>query len=217
LELGESYSIIGPSGSGKSTLLNIIGLLDRPSGGHYWLQGVDTTQVSDAQISRWRCQLFGFVFQDFHLLARRSVIENVMLGALYTGISRAQRWRRANDLIGVVGLKGRTNDPVGQLSGGERQRVAIARALINEPKLLLCDEPTGNLDSVAADGITQLILNCVSPQTAVIIVTHDQQLAARCRSSWVVRDGQVSPNLSIMTSSETAFTASGSPVTPGAR
>jgi len=191
IDRGVSCAVIGPSGSGKSTLLNILGLLDRPTKGHCHIQGKDMAVASDRQRAHARRDTCGFVFQDFHLLPHRSALENIMLGAYYTGLSRKQRAGRAIDLGDYVGLSRRLNIQVNRLSGGERQRVAIARALMNRPPLLLCDEPTGNLDSRTSRMIMDLLLN-LSSDTTVIVVTHDERIAERCQRIIRVLDGYVS-------------------------
>jgi ABC-type lipoprotein export system ATPase subunit len=187
---GRSYAITGPSGSGKSTLLNVIGLLDRPTSGSYFLLGRDTARASEAERAELRRTGCGFVFQDFHLLGHRSVLENVMLGGFYSGRPRRLRAARALDLVGYAGLSQRARTPANRLSGGERQRVAIARALMNEPPLLLCDEPTGNLDSRNSHRIMDMLLDAGMDRT-LIVVTHDDEVAARCQGVIMMLDGSV--------------------------
>jgi putative ABC transport system ATP-binding protein len=185
---GRSYAITGPSGSGKSTLLNVVGLLDRPTSGKYLLLGRDVAMASDSERAELRRTCCGFVFQDFHLIGHRSVLENVMVGSFYTGQARRVRAAAALDWVGYVGLSRRAQLPANRLSGGERQRVAIARALMNEPPLLLCDEPTGNLDSEASHRIMDLVLAAGEDRT-LIVVTHDQEVAGRCQEVIVMLDG----------------------------
>ncbi|TYB45697.1 ABC transporter ATP-binding protein [Actinomadura chibensis] len=186
---GEYVTVVGPSGSGKSTFLNIAGLLDRPSGGAYRLDGIDTGALSDQDRTSLRGRRLGFVFQSFHLMPRRSAVENVMLALLYTGSPRGRRIERATETLQRVGLGHRSHAMAGQLSGGERQRVAIARALVNRPSLLLCDEPTGNLDTATAATVLALIDELHAEGFTVLVVTHDPGVAARGQRSIVIRDG----------------------------
>jgi putative ABC transport system ATP-binding protein len=186
---GEYVTVMGRSGSGKSTLLNLVGLLDRPSEGRYLLDGIDTADLPERDRAALRGRRIGFVFQAFHLLARRTAADNVMLGAVYTGTRRSARQRLAGELLGQVGLGHRAAAPAAQLSGGERQRVAIARALVNRPSLLLCDEPTGNLDSGTAAGILAIIDNLHRDGLTVVVVTHDAQVAARGDRCLTMHDG----------------------------
>ena len=195
IDRGVSCAVVGPSGSGKSTLLNILGLLDRPTNGHCQIQGQDMALASDRQRANARRDTCGFVFQDFHLLPHRSALENIMLGAYYTGLSRKRRAARAIGLGEYVGLSRRLSMPVNRLSGGERQRVAIACALMNRPPLLLCDEPTGNLDSRTSWMIMDLLLN-LSSDTTVVVVTHDERIAERCQRIVRVLDGCVTDETS---------------------
>ncbi|MCP2338887.1 putative ABC transport system ATP-binding protein [Actinomadura rupiterrae] len=188
---GEYVTVVGPSGSGKSTFLNVAGLLDRPSGGTYWLDGIDTGALSERDRTSLRGRRIGFVFQSFHLLARRTAIENVMLAMLYTGISRRRRAELAARTLSLVGLQHRVHAQAGQLSGGERQRVAIARALVNRPSLLLCDEPTGNLDTTTAAQVLELIDELHADGFTILVVTHDPSVAARGQRCVVIRDGNL--------------------------
>jgi putative ABC transport system ATP-binding protein len=189
--LGESCAVTGASGSGKSTLLNVVGLLDRPTSGAYELFGKDVAGSSDAERSRHRLATFGFVFQSFHLLGHRSVLENVMLGGFYSGASRRVLARTAGALVERVGLGGRSGFPISKLSGGERQRVAIARALMNGPRVLLCDEPTGNLDSASAKQVLDLLFSLVGDELALVVVTHDPGVAGRCSRRLAMSDGRL--------------------------
>jgi putative ABC transport system ATP-binding protein len=188
---GEFVAVTGPSGCGKSTLLNIIGLLDEPSGGKYALNGRDVFTLSDLERSDTRRDEIGFVFQSFHLLNRLSSIENVCLPMMYAGVDRAEMHKRAGSLLGKVGLHGKEKKIPLELSGGERQRVAIARALANSPKLILADEPTGNLDSASSKEIMQMLVDLNAEGITVIMVTHDKELAARAGRNIRMRDGRI--------------------------
>jgi putative ABC transport system ATP-binding protein len=189
---GEHVAIVGPSGSGKSSLLNLLGLLDRPTRGHYLLDGIDTTELRDGARTALRANRIGFVFQAFHLLPHRTALENVMLGQLYAGMPRRKRSAAAEAALGRVGLSHRmAADPL-TLSGGERQRVAIARALVARPSLLLCDEPTGNLDSATARSVMSLIGELHDEGVTVLTITHDAEVAAVASRIVVMRDGVLS-------------------------
>ena len=190
---GEFVALVGPSGSGKSTLMNTLGCLDRPTSGSYLLAGQEIVTLSGDERARVRNHRIGFVFQNFNLLARTSAVENVELPLLYSrGLSARQRRRRAVELLERVGLGNRMDHHPGQLSGGQQQRVAIARALANDPAILMCDEPTGNLDTRTSKEVIQLFrkLNEESGIT-VILVTHDQDVAHTARRVIVLRDGEV--------------------------
>lgn len=188
---GEYVAVVGPSGSGKSTLLNLLGLLDRPTGGAYELDGVDVATIGEAERTAVRGQKIGFVFQAFHLLPYRTAMENVMIAMLYN--SRGNRARRiaARDAVTRVGLAHRMEALPTTMSGGERQRVAIARALVNRPSLLLCDEPTGNLDSETAATILGLLDELHDSGQTVLMITHDPGVAARADRTVTIRDGQL--------------------------
>jgi putative ABC transport system ATP-binding protein len=176
-------AVAGRSGSGKSTLLNVLGLLDRPTQGRYLVRGVDTSKLGESALTSLRAREFGFVFQTFHLLAERTAAENAELGLLYRGIGARQRRATACEALERVGLGHRLAALPGTLSGGERQRVAIARALAQRPRVLLCDEPTGNLDRRSADVVTGMLAGLAAEGLTVIVVTHDPQIAesmARC-------------------------------------
>ena len=188
---GEYVAIIGPSGSGKSTLLNVLGLLDRPTSGTYLLDGIDTAGLGDRARAAERGRRIGFVFQSFHLLAYRSVEENVMLSELYLGTSRKDRRRRAVEALERVGLGHRLGFAPIRLSGGERQRVAIARALLGEPSLLLCDEPTGNLDSVNTAAVLDLFDDLRAQGLTILVITHDGDVARRARRRVRMVDGRL--------------------------
>jgi putative ABC transport system ATP-binding protein len=192
IDRGDYLAIVGPSGSGKSTLLNVLGLLDRPTTGTYFLDGVDTTTMTDGERAAQRGRRIGFVFQSFHLLAHRSVAENVMVAELYRGASRKGRRERAVEALDQVGLAHRVDFLPTKLSGGERQRVAIARALMAQPSLLLCDEPTGNLDSKTTDQILALFDVLRSSGLTIVMITHDMAVAAHADHRVVMRDGYLS-------------------------
>jgi putative ABC transport system ATP-binding protein len=176
---GQHVALVGPSGSGKSTWLNVAGLLDRPTAGMYLLDGTDTGVLSERDRTTLRAERIGFVFQAFHLLPHRTALENVALALLYRGIQRRARRQVALDALERVGLAARSHAPPAQLSGGERQRVAIARALAVRPSILLCDEPTGNLDTASAGTILQLVDDLHAEGQTVVVVTHDPQVACR--------------------------------------
>lgn len=191
IHAGDHVAVTGPSGSGKSTLLNVLGLLDLPSAGRYRVGGVDAGALRERDRTALRAQFFGFVFQAFHLLASRTVAENVELGMLYSAVPRAQRRARVATALERVGLTERASAEPATLSGGERQRAAIARALAARPRVLLCDEPTGNLDSATAESILDLVGELRDEGLTVIVVTHDPLVAARARRLVTVRDGTV--------------------------
>ena len=193
IEQGEYVALIGPSGSGKSTLMNTLGCLDRPTSGSYLLAGEEVATMSRVERAHIRNRRIGFVFQNFNLLARTSALENVELPLLYAkGISASERHRRAIEKLELVGLANRLDHHPNQLSGGQQQRVAIARALVNEPAILLGDEPTGNLDSKTSREVIALFrdLNEKSGIT-IILVTHNQQIARDAKRTVVLRDGQI--------------------------
>jgi putative ABC transport system ATP-binding protein len=186
---GDYVAIVGPSGSGKSTLLHTLGLLDRPTSGRYLLEGVETTTLPDGRRTALRGARIGFVFQSFHLLPHRSAEENVMLAELYRGTDRAQRRRRARQALDRVGMTHRAQFRPGRLSGGERQRVAIARALLGEPALLLCDEPTGNLDSRNTDSVLDLFDALRADGVTLVVITHEEAVSRRAARVVRIGDG----------------------------
>ncbi len=190
---GEFVSIVGPSGSGKSTMLHLLGALDKPSQGTVSVAGRDVSQMGDAELAELRNATIGFVFQQFHLLARTPAIANVELPLVYAGVGRAERRRRAGEALSQVGLGHRLEHKPNQLSGGEQQRVAIARALVTSPRLLLADEPTGNLDSHRGEEVMALLADLNAKQgVAVVVITHDLEVAALAPRQIGIRDGVVS-------------------------
>jgi len=186
---GELVSIIGASGSGKSTLMNILGCLDKPTSGRYLFEGEDISRLNDNRLAEFRNRKLGFVFQDFNLLRRSTAISNVELPLIYRGT--VQKKRRAMDALQKVGLESRAGHRPTELSGGEQQRVAIARALINNPSLILADEPTGNLDTASADGIVDIFKRLNEEGITIILVTHEMDIAAKTRRTIRLRDGIV--------------------------
>ncbi|MBD8465621.1 MULTISPECIES: ABC transporter ATP-binding protein [unclassified Plantibacter] len=191
VEEGEFVAIVGPSGSGKSTMLNLIGTLDRPTGGTARIAGSDVGRLSDAKLSALRAYRIGFVFQQFHLADGSTTVDNVADGLIYAGVPRAERRRRAVVALERVGLGHRLGHRPTQLSGGERQRVAIARAVVGDPPLLLADEPTGNLDSVSGASIVELLHELHEAGTTIVVITHDAELAARLPRQVAIRDGRI--------------------------
>jgi ABC-type lipoprotein export system ATPase subunit len=188
---GEWLAIVGPSGSGKSTLLNVLGLLDKPTSGSYTLEGVDVNALDDLARAGLRGRRIGFIFQAFHLLPHRSVLENVMLAELYIGAPRRGRQQRALNALDRVGLLDRADFLPTRLSGGQRQRAAIARSLMGEPSLLLCDEPTGNLDSKSAANVLDILGQLCRDGLTLIVITHDEHVAARADRSVHIIDGRL--------------------------
>jgi putative ABC transport system ATP-binding protein len=188
---GEWVAIVGPSGSGKSTLLNVLGLLDRQTEGTYLLDGVDVNKLDDLARAGLRGRKIGFIFQAFHLLPHRSVLENVMLAELYVGAPRRGRQERALAALKRVGLGDRADFLPTRLSGGQRQRAAIARALMAEPSILLCDEPTGNLDSKSADNVLGILGELTRSGLTLIVITHDEHVAAQADRRVRIIDGQL--------------------------
>lgn len=188
---GEFVAIIGPSGSGKSTLLNQLGLLDRPTNGEYFLDMVPTSNLGERDRTALRGRRIGFVFQDFHLIPYRSAVDNVALGQLYTNPHRGSRRQAAIDALHAVGLDHRAHATPTTMSGGERQRVAIARAIAGRPAVLLCDEPTGNLDSATAGQVLDVLDQLHKDDATIVLVTHDPATAARANRTITLVDGRI--------------------------
>ena len=191
VEQGEYCSIMGASGSGKSTAMNIIGCLDRPTSGRYYLDGVDVSGLSDSDLARIRNLKIGFVFQQFHLLPQLTALENVMLPMVYAGIPNTERHERATEALTRVGLKNRVYNKPNQLSGGQQQRVAIARAIVNKPVLLLADEPTGALDSRTTQEVMDIFTQLNTSGITVVMVTHEPEVARLTQRIVWFRDGEV--------------------------
>ena len=188
---GEYLAIMGPSGSGKSTLMNIIGLLDQQTSGSYFFDGRDMTQCSDNQLSDIRNQKIGFVFQNFNLLPRQSVLENVALPLLYAGVRKKDRLVRAKEMLERVGLAERVQFRPTQLSGGQKQRVAIARAMVSHPRLLLADEPTGALDTRSGEQIMELFHQLHAEGVTIVMITHEPEIAGHAERVVTIRDGRL--------------------------
>jgi putative ABC transport system ATP-binding protein len=192
IEPGELVAVMGSSGSGKSTFMNILGCLDRPSSGKYWLEGEEVGSLSANEWAHIRNKRIGFVFQGFNLLARTTALENVELPMMYNGYAGKERHQRAVDVLNLVGLGQRLDHTPNRLSGGQQQRVAIARALVNKPSLILADEPTGNLDTVTSNEIMALFQRLNAEQgITIILVTHEADIAEHAKRQIVFRDGQV--------------------------
>lgn len=192
IEQGEFISIIGPSGSGKSTLMHIIGGLDRPTRGEVIINGKDISKLTDSELSRYRNTEVGFVFQSFNLQPSMTILENVALPLVFARISRKERLKKAREALELVGLQDRIKHRPGELSGGQRQRASIARALVTNPKLILADEPTGNLDSNTSEKIIELLTAINSSQRAtLIVVTHNNEIAQQAPRIITIRDGKI--------------------------
>ena len=195
---GEFVAIMGASGSGKSTTMNIIGCLDRPTRGHYILDGQDVSEMSKDERADIRCQKIGFVFQGFNLLSRTSALENVELPMLYAGVETSVRNQRAMEALGAVGLAGREQNHPNQLSGGQQQRVAVARALVNDPALILADEPTGNLDSRTSVEVMEIFQRLNRERgITLVLVTHEADIAQYAQRIVVFKDGKISKDYEI--------------------
>ena len=190
VEAGDFLAVMGPSGSGKSTLLNILGCLDRLSSGTYILDGMDVSHATDDELSSMRSSIIGFVFQSFNLIYNMNVYDNVSMPFLYSGKNRSNIYPKTVKAIKNVGLSKRMHHHPHELSGGEMQRVAIARALVNDPKIILADEPTGNLDSVTGSTIMEILKTLNSNGTAIILVTHDNNIASWAKHLLTLKDGQ---------------------------
>ncbi len=191
VDRNEYLALMGPSGSGKSTLMNLLGCLDTPTSGEYWLNGQDVSKLSDNELAEIRNKEIGFVFQTFNLLPRSTALENVMLPLVYAGMGSKERKERAEEVLGQVGLADRMDHRPNQLSGGQRQRVAVARALVNHPSIILADEPTGNLDSKTSVEIMNLFEDIHRAGNTVILVTHEEDIAQHAQRIIRLRDGQV--------------------------
>ena len=191
IQRGEFVSIMGASGSGKSTLMNILGCLDRPSAGRYWCDGIDTGELDAEQTARLRLERIGFVFQGFNLLSRMDALHNVMMPMTYANAPLHEREQRARAALEAVGLGGRTGHKPGEMSGGQQQRVAIARALVNNPPLLLADEPTGALDSKTGEEVLQLFDQLKARGQTLVLITHDPSVARRADRICVMKDGRL--------------------------
>jgi len=191
IKQGEFIAIMGPSGSGKSTLMNIIGCLDSPTHGSYFLNQQEVSTLEGDELAGIRNKEIGFVFQNFHLLARNSALDNVMLPLKYAGVSKQEQIKRAKDALSQVGLESRMDHQPSELSGGQQQRVAIARALVNNPAILFADEPTGNLDSQTGHDVMQLFRNLHKQGQTIILITHENDVAAEAQRTIFIKDGLV--------------------------
>ncbi len=191
LEPGEYVAIMGQSGSGKSTLLNILGCLDLPSAGHYYVEGTNVAHLDDRELSRLRRERFGFVFQSFNLVSQLSVLENIEIPLFYQGWHQRASRKRAQELAERVGLQHRLRHRPTELSGGQRQRVAIARALANDPAVILADEPTGNLDSSTGEEIMSILDELAAQNRTIILVTHENEIAAHANRCIKLADGNI--------------------------
>jgi putative ABC transport system ATP-binding protein len=191
IKKGEYVALMGPSGSGKSTLMNLLGCLDTPTSGNYILNGKDVSQMQDDELADIRNKEIGFVFQTFNLLPRTTALDNVALPMIYAGYSKSERKERATEVLKQVNLSDRMDHQPNQLSGGQRQRVAIARALVNKPSIILADEPTGNLDSKTSEEIMTLLEEIHKKGNTIILVTHEEEIAAHAQRIIRMRDGMI--------------------------
>lgn len=191
IEQGDFIAIVGPSGSGKSTLLQMLGCLDRPTGGSYDFNGINVMTATDLELAKLRNRDMGFVFQAFNLLPRQSVLENVKLPLIYAGVQEPERTKRAIDMVKLVGLEDRMNYKTAKLSGGQKQRVAIARALVNDPQIIFADEPTGNLDSKSGAVVLDFLQKLHTDGRTIILVTHESYVAESAERIVHIRDGQI--------------------------
>jgi putative ABC transport system ATP-binding protein len=191
IETGEYVSIMGPSGSGKTTLMNLIGCLDQPTKGDYWLNGTQVSQLGEKELSKIRNQWIGFIFQQFYLLPRLNILQNVELPLIYAGVSPEERKKRATTALARVGLDAFLHHQATELSGGQQQRVAIARALVTEPSVLLADEPTGSLDSEASQLILDLFDQFHQEGRTILVITHDHEVAQRAQRQILLKNGRI--------------------------
>ena len=196
VEKGEFVSIMGPSGSGKTTLMNIIGCLDSPSSGSYHLNNKSVSVLDDDDLARIRNKEIGFVFQSFHLLARNTAFENVMLPLKYAGMGKDEAIKRSNDVLDLVGLSSRSKHTPAELSGGQQQRVAIARALVNKPSILFADEPTGNLDSKTGQDVMSIFKDLNEKGQTIILITHEDSVAQQSKRIITIMDGLIKSDIS---------------------
>ena len=195
VEKGEFLSIMGPSGSGKTTLMNIIGCLDSPTNGSYYLNDKSVSKLDDDELAKIRNEEIGFVFQSFHLLARNTAFDNVMLPLKYAGISKEEATKKSNDVLDLVGLSNRSKHTPAELSGGQQQRVAIARALVNEPSILFADEPTGNLDSNTGQEVMKIFKDLNENGQTIILITHEDSIAKQSNRIITIMDGLIKSDL----------------------
>ena len=196
VEKGEFLSIMGPSGSGKTTLMNIIGCLDSPTNGSYYLNDKSVSKLDDDDLAKIRNEEIGFVFQSFHLLARNTAFDNVMLPLKYAGISKEEATKKSNDVLDLVGLSNRSKHTPAELSGGQQQRVAIARALVNEPSILFADEPTGNLDSNTGQEVMKIFKDLNENGQTIILITHEDSIAKQSNRIITIMDGLIKSDIS---------------------
>ena len=195
VEKGEFLSIMGPSGSGKTTLMNIIGCLDSPTNGSYYLNNKSVSKLDDDELAKIRNEEIGFVFQSFHLLARNTAFDNVMLPLKYAGVSKEEATKRSNNVLDLVGLSSRSKHTPAELSGGQQQRVAIARALVNEPSILFADEPTGNLDSKTGQDVMKIFKDLNKNGQTIILITHEDSIAKQSNRIITIMDGLIESDL----------------------
>ena len=195
VEKGEFLSIMGPSGSGKTTLMNIIGCLDSPTNGSYYLNDKSVSKLDDDELAKIRNEEIGFVFQSFHLLSRNTAFDNVMLPLKYAGISKEEATKKSNDVLDLVGLSNRSKHTPAELSGGQQQRVAIARALVNEPSILFADEPTGNLDSNTGQEVMKIFKDLNENGQTIILITHEDSIAKQSNRIITIMDGLIKSDL----------------------
>jgi len=196
VEKGEFLSIMGPSGSGKTTLKNIIGCLDSPTNGSYYLNNKSVSKLDDDELAKIRNEEIGFVFQSFHLLARNSAFDNVMLPLKYAGVGKEEATKRSNDVLDLVGLSSRSKHTPAELSGGQQQRVAIARALVNKPSILIADEPTGNLDSKTGQDVMKIFKDLNENGQTIILITHEDSIAKQSNRIITIMDGLIKSDIS---------------------